>query len=42
MHARLTYEIIGAAMAVHNGLGPGWDEIAYHLALHEELGGRGL
>src|SRR5574341_2417700 len=38
----LCYRIIGAAMAVHNKLGPGLKEIAYHRALSMELEGAGL
>jgi len=33
----LTYRIIGAAMAVHNGLGPGYKEEVYERALAAEL-----
>ncbi len=33
----LTYRIIGAAMAVHNGLGPGHREQVYERALAAEL-----
>jgi GxxExxY protein len=33
----LTYRIIGAAMAVHNALGPGYKEEAYERALAVEL-----
>src|SRR3989304_7902599 len=38
----LTYKIIGAAMAVHNALGPGLKEKAYHQALSIELDKAGL
>ena len=38
----LTYKIIGAAMAVHNALGPGLKEKAYHQALTIELDKAGL
>ncbi len=33
----LTYRIIGAAMAVHNGIGPGYKEEVYERALAIEL-----
>ncbi len=33
----LTYRIIGAAMAVHNALGPGYKEEVYERALEAEL-----
>jgi GxxExxY protein len=33
----VTYKIIGAAMNVHNALGPGLKEIAYHNAMSFEL-----
>ncbi len=33
----LTYRIIGAAMAVHNSLGPGYKEEVYERALAAEL-----
>ena len=38
----LTYRIIGAAMAVHNSLGPGYKEEAYEHALHVELQARSI
>jgi GxxExxY protein len=38
----LTYRIIGAAMAVHNALGPGYKEEAYERALAVELAARGI
>ncbi|MBI5116839.1 GxxExxY protein [Candidatus Poribacteria bacterium] len=36
----LSYEIIGAAMEVHNALGPGFTENIYEEALCVELGNR--
>ncbi len=36
----LTYRIIGAAMAVHNSLGPGYKEEVYERALAAELNER--
>ncbi|MBT8045975.1 MAG: GxxExxY protein, partial [Pontiella sp.] len=42
IHADLTREIIGAGMDVHNALGPGWDEMDYHLAMLEALAKRGV
>lgn len=38
----LTYAIIGAAMAVHNDLGPGYVEAAYHRALEMALTDAGV
>ena len=38
----LTYRIIGAAMAVHNYLGPGYKEEVYERALAVELDDRGI
>ncbi|MBN2702891.1 MAG: GxxExxY protein [Pontiellaceae bacterium] len=38
LYPDLSYSIIGAAMDVHNGLGPGWD---YHRAMIEALCTRG-
>lgn len=38
----VTYRIIGAAMAVHNELGPGLKESMYHRALGMELEKKGL
>lgn len=42
LHAELSYTIIGAAMDVHNELGPGWDEEAYHVAMLHALKSRGV
>lgn len=42
LHAELTHAIIGAGMDVHNVLGPGWDEMDYHLAMLKALDERGL
>jgi GxxExxY protein len=39
---QLTYQIIGAAMAVHNQLGAGYKEEVYEKALHVELTQRGI
>lgn len=38
----LTYRIIGAAMAVHNALGPGYKEEVYERALAVELRRQGI
>jgi GxxExxY protein len=38
----LTYRIIGAAMAVHNALGPGYKEEVYERGLAAELQQRGI
>ena len=38
----MTYKIIGAAMSVHNALGPGLKEAAYHRALSLEMERAGL
>ncbi len=38
----LTGKIIGGAMAVHSGLGPGFRESVYRNALAHELGKAGL
>ncbi len=42
LHADLSYQVIGAAMDVHNQLGPGWDELVYHRALAVSLQKRSL
>jgi len=39
---KLTYNIIGAAMAVHNNLGPGYKEEVYEKALEVEINQQGL
>jgi GxxExxY protein len=41
-HEELTYRIIGAAMAVHRRLGPGYREVIYQSALEEELSKAGI
>lgn len=38
----LTYRIIGAAMEVHNAIGPGYPERVYERALEVELERRGI
>jgi GxxExxY protein len=38
----LTYRVIGAAMAVHNQIGPGFKEEIYEKALEVELNRRGI
>ena len=42
LHENLSYAIVGAAMDVHNKLGPGWDEEAYHNALLLALTTKGI
>jgi GxxExxY protein len=41
-YAGITYKIIGAAMRVHNELGPGLKEITYHNALSAAMRDAGL
>jgi GxxExxY protein len=41
-HADITRTIIGCAMAVHNQLGNGFQELIYHRALAIEMQKRGL
>ena len=41
-HSDLTYKIIGAAMAVHRKLGPGYGEKIYHKNLEQEFQQRGI
>jgi len=41
-HQDITYEIIGAAMQVHNQLGPGHKEAVYQRSLTAEMRNRGL
>ncbi len=38
----LAYRVVGAAMAVHTALGPGYLEAVYHKALAYELTTRGI
>lgn len=42
LHPELSHAIIGAAFAVHNELGPGWDEWDYHRAMLKALDAKGL
>lgn len=43
MEAReLSYRVVGAALAVHRALGPGFLEVLYEEALVYELGRRGI
>ncbi len=37
LYADVTYKIIGAAISVHNALGPVHKELVYHKALEKEL-----
>jgi GxxExxY protein len=41
-HTELTYRVIGAAMRVHNALGPGLKEAFYQRALSLQMGNAGL
>jgi GxxExxY protein len=41
-HADLTYKIIGAAMAIHRKLGPGYGEKIYQKNLEQEFQRRGI
>ncbi|WP_372806688.1 GxxExxY protein [Pontiella sp.] len=41
IYPELSYSIVGAAMDVHNALGPGWHEWDYHRAMIEALRKRG-
>lgn len=41
IYPELSYSIIGAAMDVHNELGPGWAEWDYHRAMIEALAAKG-
>jgi GxxExxY protein len=41
-HQQITYRVIGCAMDVHNHLGPGLKEAAYHRALSASLTDAGL
>jgi GxxExxY protein len=41
-HSDITYKIIGAAMEIHNKLGPGHKEIVYQKALSEKMLEAGL
>ena len=38
----ISYKITGAAIEVHNKLGPGWDENSYHISLMQSLENNGL
>ena len=41
-YPRLSYEVVGCAMKVHRGIGPGQDEHYYHLGLVETLKQKGI
>jgi GxxExxY protein len=41
-HSDITYQIIGAAMAVHGKIGPGYKESVYQGMLTDEMVARGL
>lgn len=41
-HDKLTYEIIGCAMKVHNTLGSGFQEVIYQRSLAIELSKKGI
>jgi len=41
-HEKITYRVIGAAMAVHREIGPGYRERFYQRALETALGNDGL
>lgn len=42
LHEELTYEIIGCIYDVHKGLGIGFDEETYHLAMEQQLVKEGI
>ncbi|MDY7002492.1 MAG: GxxExxY protein [Cyanobacteriota bacterium] len=42
VHENLTYKTIGAAMTVHNKLGPGYQEKIYQRSLEEQLRNEGI
>jgi GxxExxY protein len=42
LHRELSYQIVGILMDVHNKLGPGWDEHAYHQAVVAGLRSKGI